>query len=94
MDDDNDILIEDDIVRAISFNGGISGTTAVIVDEANLFSKRVLNKINSKIRTGAKEIHELCWRKDSVEVIKSSNVSVPEIIQLTKLQNILTMIYL
>ena len=29
---DNDILIEDYIVNAISFNGFISGTTAVIVD--------------------------------------------------------------
>ena len=30
MEDDNDILIEDDIVKAISFNGGIYGTTSVI----------------------------------------------------------------
>ena len=27
MEDDNEIIIEDDIVKAISFNGGISGTT-------------------------------------------------------------------
>ena len=32
------------------------------------------------------ERHESCWRKDLAEVTKSSNVSVPEIIQLTKLQ--------
>ena len=42
MKDDNDILIEDDIVRAVSFNGGVSGKTAVIVDAENLFDKRVL----------------------------------------------------
>ena len=94
VDDDNDIHIRYNIVIAISFNGSFSGTTDVIVDESNPFSKRVLNKINFKIRTGAQETHELCWRKDSVEVTKSSNVSVPEIIQQTKLQNILTMIYL
>ena len=27
VEDENDILIEDDIVKSISFNGGISGTT-------------------------------------------------------------------
>ena len=31
MEDDNSILIEDDILKAISFNGGISGTTDVTV---------------------------------------------------------------
>ena len=32
MEDENKILIEYDIVKEISFNGGISGTTAVLVD--------------------------------------------------------------
>ena len=39
-----------------------------------------------KIRTGAREKHELCWRKYLVEVTKSSNVDVLEIIPLAKLQ--------
>ena len=30
VEDDNDILIEDDIMKAISFNGGISVTTAIL----------------------------------------------------------------
>ena len=60
MDDENDILIEDDILKAISFNGGISVTTAVLVDAAALFGKRALNKINSKIKTGARETHVVC----------------------------------
>ena len=68
MENDNDILIEDDIVRAIIFNEGISGTTDVLVDAANLFGKRASNKINFKIRTGSRETHEVCWRKDSVVV--------------------------
>ena len=42
--DDNDILIEDDIVKAISFNGGISGNVDVLVDAANIFVKRDLKK--------------------------------------------------
>ena len=43
---DNKILIEDDIVKAISFHGVISGTTTVLVDAENLFGKRALNKTN------------------------------------------------
>ena len=48
MEDDNEIIIKDDIVKTISFNGGISGTTAVLVDAYNLFGKRYLKKKNSK----------------------------------------------
>ena len=38
--DDNDIIIKYDIVKAISFNAVISGTTAVFVDVVNIFGKR------------------------------------------------------
>ena len=86
MEDDNDILIEYDILKAIRFNVGISGTTSVLVDAANIFGKRDLKKTNFEIRTGAWVTHEVCWREYLVEVTKSSNVSVPEIIPLTKLQ--------
>ena len=41
---DNEILIEDDIVKATSFNGGIFGTTTVLVDAENIFGKRALKK--------------------------------------------------
>ena len=71
MEDDNDILIEDYILKAISFNGGISGTTAVLVDAGNLIGKIALKKYRFKIITGAWETHGLCWQKDSVEVTKS-----------------------
>ena len=54
MQDENDILIEDDIVKAIIFNGGISGNTSVIVDADNIFGKIALKKINFKIRNRAK----------------------------------------
>ena len=47
MEDDNDILIGDDIVEAISFNSGIYDTTFILVDAVNLFDKRALKK-NSK----------------------------------------------
>ena len=40
VEDENDIVIEYDIVKAISFNGGITGTTAVLFCVENTFGKR------------------------------------------------------
>ena len=59
MVDDNDILIEDDILKAAIFNGGISVTTTVLIDAANIFGKRYLEKYKFKIRTRAQKTHEL-----------------------------------
>ena len=69
-EDNNDIIIEEDTVKAISFNGGISVTTSILVDVGNIFGKRSLKKINFKIRTGARETHEVYWWKDSAGVTK------------------------
>ena len=74
---DNDITIKYDIVKDISFNGGFSVTATVLVRAVNIFGKRVLKKNKFKVINGAQETHELCWRKDLVEVTKLSNVSVP-----------------
>ena len=46
MEDYNDILIEDGILKAIHFNGSISGTAAVLVGAVSLFGKRLLKKVN------------------------------------------------
>ena len=59
MEDEFDIIIENDIVKFITFNGGIPGTTTSLVDAATLFGKIVLKKINSKINTEAHETHGL-----------------------------------
>ena len=88
MEYDNDVLIEYDIMKTVSFNGGISVTTSVLVDAVNIFRNRSSKIINFKIKTGARETHKVCWRKDLLKVKKTSNVSVPEIIPLTKLKNI------
>ena len=53
MEDYNYILIQDDIVKAVVFDGGIYGTTDVIVDSENLFGNGDLKKINFKIKTGS-----------------------------------------
>ena len=50
VEDYNDILIEDDIMKAVSVNEDISGITAVIIDAVNLFGKKSLEKINFKIK--------------------------------------------
>ena len=52
VEDDNDVLIEDDTLKYISFNGGIYGTTAVIADAVNLFGKRALKKKNQNQNWG------------------------------------------
>ena len=54
MEDVNDILIEDDIVKAIRFNVVVNGITDVLVYTVNIFGKRALKKNRSKIRTGAR----------------------------------------
>ena len=77
MVDDNDILIEDDIVKAIYINGCVSVITAVLVDIAGFFRKITLNKINFKIKTRSGETHEVCWGEDFLQVKKSSTVSDP-----------------
>ena len=46
VEDDNKILIDYYIVKDISFNGDIYGTTAVLVDAENIFGKRALTKKN------------------------------------------------
>ena len=44
MEDENEIIIKDDTVKYVNFNGGISGITAVLVGGVNLFGKIALKK--------------------------------------------------
>ena len=85
MEYDNHILIQDNIVKAISFNGIIYGTTVALSDAAALFGRISLKKINSKINTGSQGTHGICLREDFVQLKKSSNVSDTEIIHQAKL---------
>ena len=62
VEDYNDILVEDDIVKDISFNGGISGTTSVLDYAENIYGSRAFKKINYKIRPGERETHEGRWK--------------------------------
>ena len=49
VEDDNEILIEDDIMRAKSFNEGIYGNTAVLVDAANIFGTTAIMVATSSL---------------------------------------------
>ena len=60
MENENDILIEYDYVKAICFSEGISGSNIVLVGGTNIFIKTALKKSNSKIRSVARERHEVC----------------------------------
>ena len=71
MEDENAILIEDDILKFIRFNGGIYGTNAVIVGADYFFVNKAFKKTSLKINTGARENHEVCWLEDSVQIKKS-----------------------
>ena len=73
-------------MKAILFNGGISGTTAVLVNSPAIFGKRALNKTNFKIDTWSQETHEVCWQEMFVQVENSSNFIDSEIIYQDKLQ--------
>ena len=66
MEDENDIIIEDDIMKAINVNAGVTGTTDVLVYSADLFGNTYLDKINFKIKTGAKETRDVCWQENFV----------------------------
>ena len=62
VEDDNDILIEDDIVKAVSFNKSIYGTTAVLVDAADLFRKRYLKIISKSRLTHGRPMKCVGWK--------------------------------
>ena len=76
IEGDNDILIEDDIVKAMKFNGGIAGTTVVLVDATSLGNKKAINKKLNVFKTGSRSTHEICWLDDRVQVIESSGISI------------------
>ena len=86
VEDNNGIHVENGILKSIRHIGGNYDTKAVLADAGNIFGRKVLKKINIKIKTGAQETHEVFLQKYLVKVTKSSNVSVQEIIQLNKLQ--------
>jgi hypothetical protein len=86
VEDGNDIDVEEDIFKALSYNGGVAGTTAVLLDASNLEGP-VLSR-TFKVKTGSRATHEIKFiNNDSVEIITSSGVTKPEVIGHAKLMN-------
>ena len=82
----NTILNEEEIYKALSFQGGILGTTAVLFDGANLKGP-VLAKEFKASKTGVRETHEINWESERPCVYTISDITQPEIISNQRLRN-------
>jgi hypothetical protein len=78
----NDMLTETDIQRAMSFDGGIAGTTTILLDASRLVPLR--NDPNSQIKFKAKKgccsTHEIEWTTTETRIYQLSGITTPEII--------------
>jgi len=84
----NDILTEDDIFNALTYNYGIYGSTAVLLDASNLIGPVFDNKETFKVKgMGSRETHEISWLHNCVHVIASSNITEPVIVKNTTLSH-------
>ena len=80
VEDGNDIVIEDHILDALSFQGGIAGTSALPYDcsplpETTLDRKYKFTKVRSRAT------HEIVWNNDKVLLYEASSISDPEMIK-------------
>ena len=87
--DGNDILTERDIYQALNFQGGILGTTTLLIDGSRISSnnKVLLTKNGFKTKKiGVRETHDIKWGTLSVEVFSLSDITIPEVIDFLKLE--------
>lgn len=81
VEDGNDILTERDIFRALTFQGGIMGSSAILMDGSTISSnKKVLKKAFKSKRIGVRETHDIIWNviDDTVEIYTLSDITDPE----------------
>ncbi len=84
VEDGNDIMLEENILQAMAFRGGIAGTTAVLLDVGNLPGTSISKKFKSS-KVGSRATHEVCWYADRIHIYESSGITTPEIIKKAKL---------
>ena len=89
VEDGHNIDLEEDIVRALSYRGGLSGTTVVLVEASDLTGK-TLHKSFHCNGIGSRETHEIVWKEDSVNVFASSNITSPISVHKTHLDKFIT----
>ena len=86
VEDGNDILTENDIYNSLTFQNGIMGTTAILIDGSLLSSnnKIIIGKSFKAKKTGVRETHDIKWVKNDertfVEIYTLSDVTLPETI--------------
>ena len=81
VEDGNDMTLEKDIYKDISFGGGIKCTTAVLLDVSNLTGPIIEPKFKCN-RVSTCSTHDIIWCEStgSVSIYTSSDISTPEVI--------------
>ena len=78
VEDENDIVIEDNIAKAIAFAGSVQGTTSKLIDVFVIGSHKCLNRPFTKAKNKIRFVHEIIWEHDRVHLIKISNITPKE----------------
>ena len=82
----NDILNEDDVYEALTFEGGIAGSMVILFDGANLKGPVLQNGKEFKAsKTGVRETHEVNWMNETPRVYTISDVTPPEVVTRRKI---------
>ena len=79
VEDGNDIVLEDDILEALSFRDGIAGTAVLLYNCSNLPSKTLEKKYKSA-KVSSRATHEINWYEDKLCINESSEVTAPEVV--------------
>mmetsp|Transcript_21013 Transcript_21013/g.29472 ORF Transcript_21013/g.29472 Transcript_21013/m.29472 type:complete len:980 (-) Transcript_21013:30-2969(-) len=79
VEDGNDVMLEEHILEAMSFRGGIAGTSGVLLNCEKLIGLAISKKFKTSI-IGSRATHELCWFEDKIEIYESSGITEPEIV--------------
>jgi hypothetical protein len=85
VDDGNDVMLEEHILAAMSFQGGVSGTSGVLLN-CDKLTRLALNKKFKISRIGSRATHKIRRLKDKAEVHESSTITYPEVILAAKLR--------
>ena len=84
VEDGNDVVLEDHILEALSFRGGIAGTAVLLYNCSNLPSKTLEKKYKSA-KVSSRATHEIIWYEDKVCIYESSEITAPEVVKKAKL---------
>ena len=79
VEDGNDMVLEDHIVDAISFRGGMSGTSGILLNFTNLPTSNISKQFRSKI-VKSRSTHEIIWDVSYASIYEASGITAPEIV--------------